>query len=1136
MVASFAWMCCLSAFGGFQVETNWVVNPPESGTSWATWSTVLTNQELLSVGFANTTGTVRPRVMRTDTNGVVLFDHVYDTAIMTNYDVSAIYVGQMANSNVFVGCTAKNNGAPGALFMTLNPAGSTILSQTLVSTAPMRYMLNAYDEVLVVSGGLLSLYSTDGAAIDSRGLVASGYASGRSVELTADGGYIVSGNAGDSSVNQPHALLSRFDSRLTLLWSQRYYDTNGAQIAYCAVENPDGTFTACGSEEGGSNDKRLLFKTDSAGSRLWVQTEAAGAYGGWNTVVPTDDNGFIAVGLSFNYDLAAGYDSNGVYRWGYSFYNEGSLRGIVSVTTNQYLLSGQNGSTMGAGGGDWLAYSLQVDFNQDIVVDSILPFEPNDSNGWSLVTLTGVTNHFEFDGYDPDGVPLTYSWMMPNQQEELIELSTNSAFDLTMPPESAGSWSSLQLAVSDGFNEIWYSWNIEVSNRATVVEQLLPFEPSNGNSNVTVRAGGTELFQFDGYDPDGNALQYRWTLDGGDVSTTNLFSFSPAVAETLHSLTLTVTVIPEIEESVYTWQITVPALFAPYEASAVSPWSGETGVSAGKTPTLSWNLNADEDHPVEWTAVYFSTNSHSVTWLFPDAEVLNDGSTCATNYTAPAQLEYEQDYFWRIVCHNAIGVSTSAVFSFTTGALPQAPYEPNALSPWDGETGVRIDSAIQWGFSYDAGHPADSSDLYFSTDSNLVDSLDGSVRVVSGGPADGRYTLPGGMTPGQLYYWRVVGHNTSGATTGSVWSFTTEEIQTLPYSEGFDGGLPNGWRTLMNGGWNGGGLEGGHLEQDWSGWSPVGETNRIRSGAGAIGLSGGMPALHWLESPLFSVETNTELSAWIYYGPDEWENPPAPLHLLVKSGGIWSTVRTWTASETNRYQSPVTVPLADYAGEAIRIAWVYDLTTSGAPVALDDLLIQNGAISPATNFTLTVHNGNGSGTYPQHAVIDISANTPPTGQKFSAWTGAAEHLASATSAVTTITMPASNITVTATYADRDTDGDGMDDDWETTYLGGLKNDGTSDSDGDGMADREEFIAGTNPAESNSVFKVISIRMGSPTVLNWSGVSGRVYSVYWSTNLTGGFQCLESNIPFSRGSFTNSGGIRGFYRIDVQLEN
>jgi len=44
----------------------------------------------------------------------------------------------------------------------------------------------------------------------------------------------------------------------------------------------------------------------------------------------------------------------------------------------------------------------------------------------------------------------------------------------------------------------------------------------------------------------------------------------------------------------------------------------------------------------------------------------------------------------------------------------------------------------------------------------------------------------------------------------------------------------------------------------------------------------------------------------------------------------------------------------------------------------------------------------------------------------------------------------------------DTDGDGMDDDWEREKFGNLNKDGTQDSDGDGRSDLQEFEEGTDP--------------------------------------------------------------------------
>jgi sugar lactone lactonase YvrE len=67
---------------------------------------------------------------------------------------------------------------------------------------------------------------------------------------------------------------------------------------------------------------------------------------------------------------------------------------------------------------------------------------------------------------------------------------------------------------------------------------------------------------------------------------------------------------------------------------------------------------------------------------------------------------------------------------------------------------------------------------------------------------------------------------------------------------------------------------------------------------------------------------------------------------------------------------------------------------------------------PAT-YTLAVNNGTGSGTYTNGQVVSIVANAPPAGQVFDQWLGAT--VANAFASSTTLTMPAANTSVYATY-------------------------------------------------------------------------------------------------------------------------
>lgn len=85
--------------------------------------------------------------------------------------------------------------------------------------------------------------------------------------------------------------------------------------------------------------------------------------------------------------------------------------------------------------------------------------------------------------------------------------------------------------------------------------------------------------------------------------------------------------------------------------------------------------------------------------------------------------------------------------------------------------------------------------------------------------------------------------------------------------------------------------------------------------------------------------------------------------------------------------------------------------------------------------------------------------------------------------------------------------------------------------------REVYVAGLDPTDLASRFDIsrAGLQLGN-RVLGWNSVSGRLYSVYWSSNLLNGFQILQSNIPWTVESFTDSvhsAENPGFYQIGVQ---
>jgi hypothetical protein len=121
----------------------------------------------------------------------------------------------------------------------------------------------------------------------------------------------------------------------------------------------------------------------------------------------------------------------------------------------------------------------------------------------------------------------------------------------------------------------------------------------------------------------------------------------------------------------------------------------------------------------------------------------------------------------------------------------------------------------------------------------------------------------------------------------------------------------------------------------------------------------------------------------------------------------------------------------------------------------------------------------------------------------------------------------------------DGDADGLYDVWEVTHFGSTEAAVPgADSDGDGVLNSAEFVAGTLPGDSGSWFRIQSIeRLDSSTYqINWTAVPGRRYTVYWTNDLRNSFVPIASNLV--TGNFVDTlhaTAASGFYRVAVSLD-
>lgn len=128
--------------------------------------------------------------------------------------------------------------------------------------------------------------------------------------------------------------------------------------------------------------------------------------------------------------------------------------------------------------------------------------------------------------------------------------------------------------------------------------------------------------------------------------------------------------------------------------------------------------------------------------------------------------------------------------------------------------------------------------------------------------------------------------------------------------------------------------------------------------------------------------------------------------------------------------------------------------------------------------------------------------------------------------------------------DPDDDNDDIPDNWETCHGFDPLNaaDASEDGDNDGAGNYAEYVADTCPTNAASVFAVqMQLSEAEHAVLSWISSSGRVYAVYWATNLLGtnAFALLTNNLPATPSQNVITDAVHTaeqsiFYRIVVEL--
>ena len=150
---------------------------------------------------------------------------------------------------------------------------------------------------------------------------------------------------------------------------------------------------------------------------------------------------------------------------------------------------------------------------------------------------------------------------------------------------------------------------------------------------------------------------------------------------------------------------------------------------------------------------------------------------------------------------------------------------------------------------------------------------------------------------------------------------------------------------------------------------------------------------------------------------------PTDRPLANMSGTVYQTLGDWQAagynangiSSPSQYANPANGDFSVPSGSSLHDAGIY------IPGINDNFLgnapdIGAGEAGGTSNtHHLTVNSGNGDGNYTSGSVINISAQVP-SGSSFNGWSGNTQYIANINSANTTLTMPNTAVTVSATFS------------------------------------------------------------------------------------------------------------------------